>query len=102
MKPRRYRVASRTTDGYVIYSDEYTTAAQADREADCIVGVTWTEVFDDVGQKWRVLDYQTAQFQDSGREVLVDIDGTGRWELFSTCANQHDARNMAKHYQENR
>ena len=102
MKPRRYRVASRMTDGYRIYSQEYTTAAQADREADYIAGQTWTEIFDELLEGWVVLDYQSAQFQDSGRDVLIDIDGTGRWELFSSCANQHDARNMAKHYQENR
>jgi hypothetical protein len=102
MKPRRYRVASRLENGGVIHSDEYTTAAQADREADFIAGQTWTEVFDGTKQEWKVLDYQLAQFQDSGRDVLIDIDGTGRWELFSTCANQHDARNMAKHYQEHR
>jgi|LakMenE01Jun11ns_1017448.scaffolds.fasta_scaffold8919123_2 hypothetical protein len=102
MKPRRYRVASRLDSNSVIYSDEYTTAAQADREADYIAGLTWTEVFDEVHKGWIVLSYQLAQFQDSGRDVLIDIDGTGRWELFSSCSNQHDARNMAKHYQENR
>jgi hypothetical protein len=102
MKPLRYRVASRLDSNSVIYSDEYTTAAQADREADYIAGQTWTEVFDDVRQEWKVLNYQLAQFQDSGRDVLIDIDGSGRWELFSTCANSHDARNMAKHYQEHR
>jgi hypothetical protein len=102
VKPRRYRVASRLDNGNVIYSDEYTTAAQADREADYIAGQTWTEVFDDKKQEWKVLDYQSAQFHDSGRDVLIDIDGSGRWELFSTCANSHDARNMAKHYQEHR
>jgi hypothetical protein len=102
MRPRRYRVASRLNSGNVIYSDEYTTAAQADREADYIAGQTWTEVFDEASQAWKVLDYQSAQFHDSGRDVLIDIDGSGRWELFSTCANSHDARNMAKHYQEHR
>jgi hypothetical protein len=102
MKPRRYRVASRLDSNSVIYSEEYATAAQADREADFIAGQTWTEVFDDVRQEWKVLNYQLAQFQDSGRDVLIDIDGSGRWELFSTCSNQHDARNMAKHYQEHR
>jgi hypothetical protein len=102
MKPRRYRVASRLDSNSVIYSEEYTTAAQADREADYIAGLTWTEVFDEVHEGWIVLSYQLAQFQDSGRDVLIDIDGSGRWELFSSCANQHDARNMAKHYQEHR
>jgi len=102
MKPRRYRVASRLDSNSVIYSEEYATAAQADREADCIAGLTWTEVFDEVHEGWIVLSYQSAQFHDSGRDVLIDIDGTGRWELFSTCANSHDARNMAKHYQEHR
>ena len=102
MTQRRYRVASRLDSGNVIYSEEYTTAAQADREADFIAGQTWTEVFDDTKQEWKVLDYQSAQFHDSGRDVLIDIDGSGRWELFSSCANEHDARNMAKHYQEHR
>jgi len=102
VKPRRYRVASRLDNGNVIYSEEYTTAAQADREADFIAGQTWTEVFDDVRQEWKVLNYQSAQFHDSGRDVLIDIDGSGRWELFSSCANQHDARKRAKHYQEHR
>jgi hypothetical protein len=97
---RRYRVAMANGFG-IDLSEEYATAADADRASDEIKGGHhWVEVFNEKDGQWWLLHYDSAIFQDSGRDILIDIDGTGRWELFSTCANQHDARNMAKHYQE--
>jgi hypothetical protein len=97
---RRYRVAG--VDGWCNdRRQEYATAADADRACDEIKsGRHWVEVFSEKDGKWHLLTYSYAIFHDSGRDILIDIDGTGRWELWSSCANEHDARNMAKHYQE--
>jgi len=98
--PRRYRVATRIGD-QVRHSGEFVTVADADRSIDDIrTGSHWVETWNELVEEWDLLTYDNAIFHDSGRDVLIDIDGTGRWELFSSCANQHDARNMAKHYQE--
>ena len=97
---RRYRVAG-VDDWCNDRGTEYSTAADADRACDEIKsGRHWVEVFNEKDGRWWLLHYNDAIFHDSGRDILIDIDGTGRWELFSSCANEHDARNMAKHYQE--
>ena len=99
-KSIRYRLAMPNVFG-IDLSEEYATAADADRASDEIKGgYHWVEVFNERDGQWWLLHYDNAIFHDSGRDVLIDIDGTGRWELWSSCANEHDARNMAKHYQE--
>jgi hypothetical protein len=100
MNKRRYRIATRIGD-QIRHSGNFVTVADADRSIDGMTsGKHWVEVWSELVEEWQVLTYANAIFHDSGRDILIDIDGTGRWELFSSCANEHDARNMAKHYQE--
>lgn len=102
MSDRRYRAALQFDEGMTFYVGEYCTAADADRAADEVHSRHrhWTECFNEASGKWEVLTYTKATFHYSGRDVLIDIDNSGRFELFSSCANEVDARHMAKHYQQ--
>ena len=97
---RRYRVAD--VDGWCNdRQKEYATAADADRACDKIKsGRHWVEMFNENDGQWVLLHYANTIFHCSGRDILIDIDGTGRWELWISCANEHNARSMAKICQE--